>query len=336
MIADDRRPTLTARRAPCVARLCATLMLLLPWLTFGAPAHADGSWRSSRPMETARSNSGSAVLDGEIYVAGGASVLGPRDVFEAFDPYSEIWRPLPAMPGGRERFGMAALNGRIYLTGGYGKESLAPRSDLWIYDANTGRWLSGPAMPDARAGHAMVAAAGRLYVLGGLGADGGSDAMAPVLTFDPRSGTWERTAWRLPAARGDLVAVSDGRNAIYAVGGRTQGGPVARVDQLDIASGSWTRLPDMPRARSGHTATWLGGRLHVTGGVAAEALKTLDAHDVYDPKRGRWIRAAPLPTPRHGLASATIGGRWFVIGGGAGAGFFTVFTEAGAVEIYEP
>lgn len=325
-------PGLSRKAAPVLSRGIGLLVLSVVTLMGGLsdPTLAE-SWRSARPMETARSNSGIAVHGGEIYVAGGASVLGPRDVFEVFDPYSDSWRPLPALPMGLERFGMATLGNKIYISGGYGEEALEPRNELWVFDVATSRWTQGPDLPSPRAGHTMVALGTKLYVIGGLGA-----GTAPVLIFDQTSQSWETSPWRLPTARGDLVAVTDGKSRIYVVGGRTDKGPVARADMLDVAQGDWTRLNDMPRARAGHTVALIRGQLHVTGGVAKEALKTYAEHDVLDLAGGRWTSATPLPTPRHGLVSATIDDRWYVIGGGAGAGFFTVFTEAGSVEIYEP
>jgi hypothetical protein len=36
------------------------------------------------------------------------------------------------------------------------------------------------------------------------------------------------------------------------------------------------------------------------------------------------------------MAAETAGGRWYLIGGGSGSGFFTVFTEADVVEVFDP
>ncbi len=295
-----------------------------------ATAWADGAWRTSRPMETARSDAAAAVLDNEIYVAGGSSVIGPRDAFEAYDPFAEIWRPLPALPEGRERFGMAALGGLLYLTGGYEKESLQETSDLWIYDPVTSQWREGPGMPAARAGHALVAALGKLYVFGGTGDDVGE-----VLIYDPATSKWSIAPYRMPAPRAGLAAVADG-GMVYLIGGLDAGGHSARIDRLDTVTGTFSTAKSMPQARSGHTAGLIQGRIHITGGVSEQSLKTFSDHDVLDPATGRWSKASPLPTPRHGLVSATVNDRWYVIGGGSGAGFFTVFTEADVVEVFEP
>ncbi len=307
--------------AGCLGLLCLTAV----------PASAqDGAWRASRPMDTARSNSGAAVLDGQIYVAGGASVLGPRDVFEVYDTSVELWRPLPALPEGRERFGMTAMGAQIYLTGGYEAQTEDETADLWIYDTVESEWREGPAMPAGRAGHAMIAHDGRLYAFGGVGPGANR-----TVVYDPGTGKWAQASWTLPERRSDFAAFADD-GQLYVLGGRVGTTQSARVDRLDLASGRWQRLTDMPRARSGHTAAMIKGRIHVTGGVAQEMLKTYSEHDVMSVSSSRWAAATPLPTPRHGLVSAAVNGRWYVIGGGSGAGVFAVFTEADVVEVFEP
>jgi hypothetical protein len=80
----------------------------------------------------------------------------------------------------------------------------------------------------------------------------------------------------------------------------------------------------------------LAGRIHVTGGESLSPLKTFSAHDIFNPATGQWTTGPKLPSPRQGLVSGAVNGRWFVIGGGVGAGFFSVFTPADVVEVYDP
>jgi N-acetylneuraminic acid mutarotase len=295
------------------------------------PAWADGAWRAARPMETGRAGAAAAVLDSQIYVAGGSSVIGPRNAFEVFDPNGEFWRPLPALPEAREQAAMASARGALYLTGGYEKESLEPSDDLWIYDAETGDWREGKPMPAGRGAHKLITAGGRLFVIGGEGPDA-----ARVFAYDPGADQWSTMSWRLSEPRADVAAASDGASTIYVLGGKTARGETKRAERVNTATGKWQRLADLPLARSGHTAVLLDNRLHVTGGVSGETLKTYSDHNVLDLRSGKWTGAEPLPTPRRGLVSAAVNGRWYVIGGGSGAGFFTVFTEADVVEVFVP
>jgi N-acetylneuraminic acid mutarotase len=73
-------------------------------------------------------------------------------------------------------------------------------------------------------------------------------------------------------------------------------------------------LADLPTARSGITASALGGKLYVFGGEGPNG--TFPQTEAYDPVREGWQTLAPMPTARHGLGSAVWQGRIHVIDGG--------------------
>lgn len=312
-------------------RLCAALAAVLI-SAFPATPLAAGSWSSVRSMETARAQMGAAALDGDIYVAGGTGILGPIAGFEAYDTRGDHWRPLPSLPAGRQQFGMAALDGRIVIAGGYEEKTpTAESAETWVYDPGTSQWTKGPDMPAGRAGHMLVAAGDRLYAIGGVGA--GAER---IFVYDLKKRSWSTAAFRLPVARTGVAAAHlEGR--IYVAGGRTaQGADVARLDIADLKTGAWRTGAALPGPRAGLTMAVLGGRIHVAGGASLRDMRSYGDHFVYDPARDVWTAQTPMPTPRHGMASAQVDGRWYVMGGGSGVGFFTVFTDADVVEMYDP
>ncbi|NWG45578.1 MAG: hypothetical protein HXY25_03410, partial [Alphaproteobacteria bacterium] len=204
---------------------------------------ASAGWRPGEPMDAARSFFGAAALGEEIFVAGGASLLGPTDTVAAYDPGLDYWRPVPALPEGREQFGMAALGGRLWVAGGYVAGSSGPTADVRIYDPVTAAWTQGPDLPAPRAGHGLVAVEGRLYVVGGTGPD---PAAVYRLSGDGRA--WELFA-RLPEPRTLAGIVASGTD-IHIVGGRIDAERAsARTDSLDTRSGAWRRDPDLPTPR---------------------------------------------------------------------------------------
>ncbi len=310
--------------------MCAGIAVLAACMFLGSDALAQAGWREKGPMEKGRSHLAAAVIDGEIYVAGGTGVLGPLDIFELYDPIADYWIPLPALPGGREQFGMAAAAGKVFVSGGYIKDkSGSPNAELWIYRPEEGQWREGPDMPAARAGHVLVAMGGKLYVFGGIG----KQATA-VYAFDVSTNTWSTASFAMTASRTALSAAVQG-STVYLIGGSvSQGGVSARVDAFDFSSGRWRRLADLPAPRTGSASAILNGRIHVAGGATLQPSRTYLDHYVYNPTTNKWSSAAPLLTPRFASASATINGEWYVIGGGVGAGFFAPFTAADAAESF--
>ena len=316
---------ITIKRA-AIAALLAGAASLSPL----SQATAD-SWTEHRQLEVARSSLRAVTFNDEIYVAGGAGLLGPQDVFELYDPIADFWVPLPSMPGGREQFGMSSAVGRIYVGGGYtaGGDG-APSADMWSFDPIQSIWQSAPGMPEGRAGHTMAAVENALYVIGGVG-----PAASKTLVLDIDSGKWRSIA-SMPDRRSSLSSIAVG-NKIYVVGGVTQDNQASRrVDILDVDSQSWSRGPDMPNARAGAAIGLLNGEIHVAGGATFNPRKTYADHFVLNIQSGKWRLEAALPTPRYASAGATIDDRWYVLGGGAGSGLFVLFTAVDTVESYGP
>jgi N-acetylneuraminic acid mutarotase len=111
---------------------------------------AVGGWVKRAPMPTPRSGSGSAVIDGKIYVAGGRPPGG--SAFEVYDPATDKWEKLPDLPTQRNHLAMAAVNGKIIVAGGRtGPGAMAERVDVVeIYDPTTRRWTKGASLPAPR------------------------------------------------------------------------------------------------------------------------------------------------------------------------------------------
>ena len=281
-------------------------------------------------MESARTQVRSAVVGGEIYVAGGSTITGQSDVFEVYDPIANHWHALQSMPDGRELFGMAGLGLSVYIAGGLSSWSKGkPTATVYAFDTKNGSWKKRADLPEARAGLSLIAAGNALYAIGGRGTSASS-----VYRYNPDTDQWSTLKAALPETRtGHAYAVKGER--IFVMGGRSLSGQaLTRVDILDTKSGTWTSGPGLPNAIVSATADFVGERLHIAGGTAPLAHRTLTSHWALD--SGKWISAKALRTARQGLTSATVDGKWYVMGGGAGDGALAVFTETDAVEIYTP
>jgi len=101
----------------------------------------------------------------------------------------------------------------------------------------------------------------------------------------------------------------------------------------DYKTSSWMILDPLPTARSGLTASVLGGAIFVFGGESG--LKTFEENEAYVPGEG-WFSQQPMPISRHGLASVTVENNIYVIGGGLVPGFsFSGITEAYHNTVFE-
>ncbi len=176
-------------------------------------------------MESARTQVRSAVVAGQIYVAGGSTLKGQSDVFEVYDPVADHWHALQSMPDGREQFGMAAIDSLVYIAGGLSSWNKGQASNtVYSFDTTTGNWQRRADLPEARVGLTLTSVGGALYAIGGRGTDS-----SKVFRYDPQEDKWT-VLGAMPDPRTSHAAAVDG-SKIYIVGGRSlDGHPLSRVD----------------------------------------------------------------------------------------------------------
>jgi len=316
--------------------LAAYVWLVAPVQRYQDPAETTpaqpGGWRCVTSLPTQRSELGTAVLDGRIYVAGGMNRWGRSAAFEVYEPVPNACRQLAAFPLALNHLlGIAAAKGRIYVAGGYRDLFLSQSvSDAWAYEPTANAWTRIAALPGPRAAHVMVSLDEKLFVVGGVGSDSSA-----LWVYDPATNTWDTTRARMPTER-EHAAVAVVAGKLYVISRRRgMAENFAAVEVYDPLTNTWTRKRDIPMARGGLTAAVLDGLIHVTG-EGFHPNRTFNQYDLYDPVTDTWSALASLPTARHGLGSAVVDERWYVIGGASRPGFVTPISATAFVDAFSP
>ena len=235
-------------------------------------------WREGAPKLTAVAGAATAVLAGEIYVAGGYGENGEAiTAVEAYSPLNNAWRPLTALP--RRVAGAVAVvsDDRLYLFGGEDGEAVL--ADSYVYDPGAQRWQELPAMPTARTMAVGGLLGDKLYVVGG------SDGERPLQTcelFDPPSAEWSECPplQQARAAAGSAVFL----NKLYVLGGALEGDD-SFGEVYDAAEQSWTTF-EIPMLAEAPNWPYVGvsnveTHIYVVGGEHGGQLS--DALYVYRP-----------------------------------------------------
>ena len=291
-----------------------------------------GTWTQKADMPTGRTIAGSAVVDGKIYIIGGAPVpYGQTAVVEEYDPATDTWTRRADMPTERQGVVAAAVDGIIYAIGGW-KGSINNRN-VEAYDPITDTWVKKADMPNSRTGTAVAVVDGIIYIIGGY--DDNDIMVSLVEAYDPATGIWTRKA-DMPTARYRFDAcVIDGR--VYVSGGATTWGEgtgnwtgVSNVEVYNPTTDTWTQVSSMLRTWHSHTASAIDGRMYIIGGLDHENLQqwkegkitedemaeTFRVIYVYDPATDTWTTSADrLPTPRSCLTAVVVDGKIYAIGG---------------------
>lgn len=185
------------------------------------------------PEDRRRGSAAAAIVDGQIYIAGGA-IEGHRGGhvpwLDRLDPSTGEWTPLADAPRPRDHAALVALGTKLYFVGG--RLSMAPSNtfsavvpEVDVYDIETNTWSTLPkSLPNPRAGNSAAVLQGLIYVIGG---ESGAtpEAYDNVDVLDVSSGEW-RTAPSLQRARhGTGAAVYEDMIWIAAGSGARGGAP---------------------------------------------------------------------------------------------------------------
>ena len=180
---------------------------------------------------------------------------------------------------------------------------------------------------------AQVAAVdGKFYMFGGFDSRSPYGCCRPTdraFSFNPVTETWNRLK-PLPPMNGTGHGgvthsgfATDGKD-IYLAGGYTTNKKhtqqifgTQEVWRYNVADDSYTRLPNLPEARSAGVLEHYGGKLYFFGGSNASRKRDTGELFILDLKSGAtgWRRGSPMPNPRNHLASAQLNGLIYAIGG---------------------
>lgn len=275
-----------------------------------------GTWTNSGDLVQARRGHAGVVLgDGRILVSGGISEGELLASSEIYDPATGRWEATAAMTVPRLGHALTVLaDGRVLATGGTtpeaqqgtaGGQTLGPDASTEMYTPATATWASAVPMRSARFEHTAVRLDdGRVLVAGGLGSrDGDLSPLGSTEVFDPAAGVFVESG-RMAEGRTNHAAVKLEDGTVLAVGGAGGAGgdvALAAVERYDPRRGTWSRMEGMAHARTGATATLVGGgRVLVAGGEALErgVRRTLATAEVLDPDDGAWHPAGTMGCPR--------------------------------------
>jgi N-acetylneuraminic acid mutarotase len=212
---------------------------------------ATDTWKALAPLPSKRGAASAAVLNGKIYVTGGATSL----------------------PGVKENGIHPRRPHNVVAT-------------VDVYDPATNTWSAARPLLLARNHHASAGVNGKLYVIGGrVGSafiSGTSNNVDLVEIYDPATDLWT-SGPRMPTPRSAIAAGVYG-NWIVVPGGEVQDsrflGAFKAVEAYNTANGTWQILPSMPHQRHGLAVGVVGNRLYAVSGDAQSAGNGIADSDV--------------------------------------------------------
>lgn len=139
--------------------------------TLGASMPAPSGWFGAN----------APVIDGRIYVMGGA--VGPP-VF-VYNPETDAWTHEADLPDPRLAHAASVVDGVLYVIGGFDIQLSSAIGAVTAYDRATDAWTPKADMLIPTGFHAASVADGRIYVFGGRTDFSSDGAISTVEAYDP-------------------------------------------------------------------------------------------------------------------------------------------------------
>lgn len=310
-----RRPDLTGTKNLAKTQK-AILVGLLAILVIVIPGHnpvfgQGGSWTIKASMPTGRFGVAVGVVNGILYVVGGAANGVILSTVEAYNPSTDTWTTMASMPTSRYAAGAGVVDGILYVVGGFSASDQA-LATVEAYNPSTNTWSMRAAMPTPRYGLGVGVLNEILYAFGGFDLRK-QTFFATVEAYDPQSDTWTTKASMSTPRFLPGSGVVD--RTLYAVGGLNVSSVLTTAEAYNPRTNTWITKSPMPTGRWGLGVGVANRLLFAVGGLDARSsiLRTVEA---YDPESNTWTTGLPpMPTARIGLGVGAANRLLYAVGG---------------------
>lgn len=307
--------------------LFITVLLLMSTLSpFKANAANSTGWTKRADLPEERVNAGVGVVDGKIYVFGGASEKSKlNNQTFMYDPKKDVWEEKANMPRNRTGGTYATVGKKIYLIGGINEETKVVYNTIDIYDTELDQWAEepiqiprGPVYTAYSKGTLQAVAVNEhIYLVSAK-----SIQKNNFYRYNTVTGEWENMdspVW-LPSRNGMAISAIDGK--IYVAGGENEIGHGRNkyLYQYDIETNTWKRLIDVKLTSNIYEPSYetYNGKFFVIGGqeTGDRSSEMVNKVQIFNPKDGQFKNSAyDLPEGRVGSVAAIVDDQLYVIGG---------------------
>lgn len=290
-------------------------------------AHAaeTNGWTKRADLPEERIGASVGVVDGKIYVFGGASQQSKfNDSTYMYDPKTDSWTEKSAMPRSRTGAAYATVDKKIYVIGGLYETTKTVHRTMDVYDTELDQWTEEPIkMPDkfiytsyTTGALRAVTVGEKIYIVSSL-----SSYQENFYSYDTVSGEWESLdSSLLVNHQGRSISEINGK--IYIAGGEANvsRGKDKDILEYDLSLGKWQRLKDVQLNSFAYEAAFAtyNHKLFIIGGqqIGDRSSKLLKQVQIFDPKTSQVKDSLyEIPEGRVGSVAVIADDQLYVIGG---------------------
>lgn len=249
-----------------------------------------------------------------LYHLGGvkSSAFVPNAPIDAwrYDTALNVWAKLSIPVTARSDAGVTANQNYAYIVGGLSISTYL--NDIWQFNISSNAWTKLDNYWTALQGVRLCNYNNVLYAVGG-GASTDTSALYTTNMANPTVWTKRRDI-PIPIRSGCFFSLGD-TNYIYYTFGWSNGAANANTYRYSIASDTWSKIADAPRAANNAACTVLDGIAYFYGGYAADT--TLDKNVLtFDGVNWEVLPIGKtIPAKRQGASMVTANNNIYMYGG---------------------
>ena len=247
-----------------------------------------------------------------IVACGQSSVL-------CYIPSKDKWYRLSEMESTRNFFShnISVCQGKLFFIGGNSYGCPAER-----YDPSINTWSPLESFKQRVKFCTVVTFQTLLYVIGGM-EQTENKRLSAVQRYNPDTNLWQEVSC-LCTPRSSVCAVATGSH-LYAIGGRSDVGPVNIVERFDPKEKVWCMVAPTLEHRVPACGVALNENVFVFGGLMIENYSHSSFCEMYNPVTDMWSNIANTVTARGYTSAVSFKGNIFVYGD---------FGEGASLQIY--
>jgi N-acetylneuraminic acid mutarotase len=268
-------------------------------------------------MPTARSMSGSCILDGRIYVIGGAqgnTSESRKASTEVYDIEADDWTVLQNMNFTRGTHTVETVNGKIYAIGGW-MEGGSEYSNVEEYDPAEDTWTVKSNLPESRRMHTSCVINDTIYVMGGYSSSS-DHLLKSARIYDPASDTWDTIADMNYGRSAPSCCLYN--NKIYVFGGLNYmtSEMISEVEVYDPTTDTWTALGPISDSSSFLlTVSHEEEDQIVIFSGSANSFEMQSSVYTYKPASNQFLQMEDMPFEWYGMAGEVQDNFAYIMGG---------------------
>ncbi|MEK5296705.1 Kelch repeat-containing protein [Bacillus sp. FSL R5-0659] len=306
--------------------LCLVLLTIFMMVTIHPlKAHAaeTNGWTKRADLPEERIGASVGVVDGKIYVFGGASQQSKfNDSTYMYDPNTDLWTEKASMPRERTGAAYATVGKKIYVIGGLTDTTKTVHKTIDVYDTELDQWTEEPIkIPEKFIYKSYINGSLRAITVGEKIYIVASLSSSQVNSYNTVSGEWESLDnSQLASRQGRSISEINGK--LYIAGGEANVSRAKDKDILeyDMTLGKWQRLKDIQLNSFAYEAAYAtyNHKFFMIGGqqIGDRSSKLLKQVQIFDPQTSQVKDSLyEIPEGRVGSVAAIADDQLYVIGG---------------------